>query len=118
MNPRRALAFAGLVIVSSVVACWGNDPTAADGPYDINVVFNNQDSQAAHLFAVDKGEDFPCCRLDPGQSRTVQVLHVNEIVVRAGRNGAELSKTTCKLVAADRSQPKNITWLGNAWYCN
>ena len=118
MNPRRALGVVCLAAVSSLIACWGNDPTATDGPHNVQVVFRNQDTQPVHLFAVDAGETFPCCRLDVGQSRQVAVTANDKIVVRAGRNGEELNTTTCKVFSADLTNPKNITWRGtNGWLC-
>ena len=96
--------------------CDDGSPTQAD----LTVKMTNTDALPVHIFLT--GENFPCCRVDVGDTRT-STVHAEEdqgIIVTAGRNGSLISQATICVVNEEhlRSQSITITWNSNGFACS
>jgi hypothetical protein len=65
---------------------------------DVLVIIDkhNLDTEAIHIFA--RFEDFPCCRIEPGEindDSSVQVREGERVEFTAGRNGTRFASVTC-----------------------
>ncbi len=85
---------------------------------EITVRLTNGDSEAVHLFT-GLGENFPCCRVEPGETRELveAVVVGSQFRLTAGRNGTKFNTRTCNVTQAHfDSRSFNVSWNGN-WSC-
>ena len=99
-----------------------------DAPiHDVTVTLQNLEApiigQAVHLFAGT--ETFPCCRLEPGESRTVVYRMRNgaHLDFEAGRDGNTLATRRCGCGSACPTDPTaptgspKVEWNGSSLAC-
>jgi hypothetical protein len=81
-------------------------PPLPSGPPNVRL-HNDAPQLAAHLFAPN--EAFPCCRVEPGSSRTVELpgLVIDSTVeFRAEAGGQVIASVICKLTSAGFNAPQ------------
>lgn len=86
---------------------------------DVQVTLSNTDGQPVHLFL--HGEDFPCCQVASGGTRTVTVLMTpgGSVTFWAGRNGETLTTRTCTLTDTGwNSAHATVTFSGGGLTCS
>ena len=91
-----------IVIPLAVFGLTANECTSAEEEIladeeDVNVLVHkiNRSTDPVHIFA--RTEDFPCCRIEPGddEDSVVSVREGDRVEFSAGRNGARFTTVTC-----------------------
>jgi hypothetical protein len=120
-NPIRASRSTVLLLVlfALTASCSDEGELLITPGTEITVTLRNQDTLPTHLFF--NTETFPCCRVEPGESRivTFEVAHPGGVMsFSAGRNGQPLvggSATASLTQSQFDAKAVTRTWVGNGW---
>ena len=83
----------------------------------IAVTMTNTSSQDVHLFLGT--ENFPCCKVTPGNSRTANFSQNSggDVSFTSGRNGIAINTHHCKVSQSDfDAGTMGVSWNNN-WAC-